>query len=107
MARSNRNTRQSTRLSLLKAGAHKSDACAPKEVEPNPLKIANMVLALKKLNNLLAWLVFDGNFTKLIKFIIAVCDKYNELAADYKNLDADRNNQLVSKSQKEAVIQYF
>ena len=116
IARSNFNTRQSACLLSSKADAHKS--YAPKKTKLDPLKIADVVLAMKKPDNLLTWLDFDGNFTKLIKFIVAVCDKYNKLAVDYNNLDVKYNklavnynnlqtnhdDQLALKNQKKTVI---
>ena len=53
MARSNSNTRRSARFLLLKIGAHKFDACEPEKTEADSLKIDNVVLALKKPDNLL------------------------------------------------------
>ena len=107
MARSNFNFSQSACLLLLEADALKLDTCAPEEAELNSLKIANTIFVLKKPDELLKWLGLENNLTKLIKFIIAVCDKYNEFAADYNNFDINRDNQLATKNQKKAVIQYF
>ena len=70
--------------------------------------MANTILALKKPDELLKWLGLEGNPTKLIKFIIAVCDEYNELAVNYNNLDAEYDKELLAlKNQKKTVIQYF
>ena len=105
MARSNFNTRCFVHLLLLEAGALKLDACAPKKTEPNLLKIANIVLALKKPEDLLVWLDSNGNLIKLIKFIVAVCDEYNKLAVNYNNLDVKHDKKLLAlKNQKKAVI---
>ena len=50
----------------------------------------------------------------MIKYIVAICDEYDELAIDYNNLDAKYNkfaancdNQLALKNQKKAVILYL
>ena len=108
IVRSNLNIRQSARFLLLEAGALEPDTCAPKKIEPNPLNIANTILALKKPDELLKWLGSEGNLTKLIKFIIAVCNKYNELAVNYNNLDVEHDKELLAlKNQKKTVIQYF
>ena len=108
MARSNPNTKQSVHLLLLKADALKLDACAPKEAEPNSLSIANTIFVLKKPDELLKWLGSEGNLIKLIKFIIAVRNKYNKLAVNYNNLDTEYDKELLTlKNQKESVIQYL
>ena len=50
----------------------------------NPLEIINILLPFQKLKNLIGWLGFNAeNSTKLITFIMAVEDKYDNLAADY------------------------
>lgn len=78
-------------------------------MEPNPLAIINTLLALKKPEELIDWLDsdWDDNHTKLIKFVVAVRDEHDELAADYNNLESDRDELLASRNQKEAVIQYL
>ena len=96
---------------MLKADALKpepeTDACAPKRIKSNPLGLINALFILKKPDKLLKWLGSHGNPTKLIKFIVAVCNKYNDLAVDYNNFDAKNNKLLASNNQNKAVIQYF
>lgn len=107
--------KRAARLSLLEAGA-----CEPEvEMEPNPLGIINILLALRKPEELIDWLdsESDDNYTKLVKFVIAVRDKYDELAADYNQLEVDRDELLASRNhdntrdkvlmQKEGVIKYL
>ena len=92
MARLNLNANKySACLSLLKAGAC-SESETEIETESNPLVIINFLLAFKEPDNVLEWLGFENsNLTNLIKFITTVCDNYDELVADYNNLQASKN----------------
>ena len=65
----------------------RSGASALEKAESNPLRMVNTILALKKSDELLKQLDSGGNLTKLIKFIVAVCNEYDKLAVDYNNLD--------------------
>ena len=104
MARWNPNAnKRSARLLLLKASAC-SEPKTKIKTEPNLLAIINLLLAFKEPNNVFEWLGSkDGNSTKLIKFIATVHDDYNELIADYNNLQALKNQNNI---QKNGVIQY-
>ena len=115
MARSNPNASaggsQSKQFSLLETGTRKPEA----EMEPNPLAIINALLALKNPEDLFEWLDLEHhNLAKLIKFIIAVCDNYDKLAADCTtaeaNWDSAQEEILTQKealAKKQAVIQYL
>ena len=91
IARSNPNVfagnSQSKQLFLLKTDAtYKHEP----EIEPNPLAIINALLDFKNPEDLLKWLDSeDHNPAKLIKFIVAVCNNYNKLAADCTIIKAD------------------
>ena len=101
MARINPNTNRTSRLSLLEAGTRAPDK--EEEEEVNPLGIINTLLALREPNELIGWLSLNAeeNPTKLIKFIVAVRDEYDELATDYNQL---KNKSLI---EKQGVIQYL
>ena len=109
MARINPNTNCTSRLSLLEGG----ETRAPEEEEEtNPLGIINTLLALQEPKDLIGWLGSntEENSTKLIKFIIAVRDKYDELVVDYNQLlalkDGD-NTQNKALAEKQGVIRYL
>ncbi|MCJ1428754.1 hypothetical protein MMC29_006665, partial [Sticta canariensis] len=91
-------TKQPSQLSLLESINQEPEIS---EEQPNPLAILNQLLALQNLEDIFEWLGTDQNPTKLLKFIVAVRDDYNELATDYNELEADRNKKL---KQKDRVI---
>ena len=82
------------------------------EEETNPLGIINTLLALREPEELIGWLGSNTkeNSTKLIKFIVAIRDEYDELVADYNQLSAlnDRDNtQDKALAEKQGVIRYL
>ena len=109
MARINPNINCTSRLSLLEAG----ETRAPEEEEKtNPLGIINTLLALQEPKDLIGWLGSntEENSTKLIKFIVAVRDEYDELVIDYNQLLASKdgdNTQNEALAEKQGVIRYL
>lgn len=90
MIRSNPNIPHTAHFSFLKTDAYQSADLLVK-MEQNLLAIINILLAFKKPDKPLKWLNFGNNSVKLIKFIITVCDNYDELTADYTILKVDQN----------------
>ena len=109
MARINPNTNRTSRLSLLEAGETRT----PEEKkETNPLEIIDTLLALQEPKDLIGWLGSntEENSTKLIKFIVAVRDKYDKLVVDYNQLLASKdgdNTQNKTLAEKQGVICYL
>ena len=119
MARINPNTNRTSRLSLLEAGETRAPNEEEKE-ETNPLGVINTLLALRELKDLIGWLGSntEENSTKLIKFIVAVRDEYDELVVDYNQLQNERNDELLASkdgdntqnkalAEKQGVIRYL
>ena len=69
----------------------------------NPLGIINTLLTLLEPNELIGWLSSNAeeNRTKLIKFIVAVRDKYNKLVVDYNQLQSERNDELLASKERD------
>ena len=107
MARSHPSTSRTSRPSLLEA-----EVRVPEEEKTNPLGIINTLLALREPKELIGWLGSntEENSTKLIRFIVAVRDEYNELATNYNQLEMERDKLLTrdeSLTEKQRVIHYL
>ena len=105
MARINPNTNRISRLSLLEAGTRVPNE--EEEEETNPLGVINTLLALREPKDLIGWLGSntEENSTKLIKFIVAVRDEYDELVVDYNQLQNKRDN--TREVENQGVIRYL
>ena len=111
MARSHPNTDvasqpkpNTTCRSFFEAGIESEE---PK-MESNLFAIISAFLTLKEPEDLVAWLISeDHNAGKLIMFVNAVCDKYNELVTKNNTFAKNNAELLASETRKNGVIQYL
>ena len=111
MARSHPNTDaasqpkpNTTRRSFFEAGIESEE---PK-MESNLFAIVGALLALKEPRGLGAWLASEEhNAGKLIMFVNAVCDEYNELVTENNTFAKNNAELLASETRKDGVIQYL
>ena len=111
MARSNPNMNaasqpkpNTTRRSFFEAGTESEEP----EMELNLFAIVGAFLALKEPGDLVAWLTSEEhNAGKLIMFVNAVCDKYNELVTENNAFAKNNAELLASEARKDGVIQYL
>ena len=80
-----------------------------KEQKTNPLGIINTLLALQEPKDLIGWLGsnMEENSTKLIKFIVALRNKYNKLVVDYYQLLVSKDQDNTREAENQRVIQYL
>ena len=111
MARSNPNVNAAsqpkpniTRRSFFEAGTESEEP----EMESNPFVIVGALLALKEPGDLVAWLTSEEhNAGKLIMFVNAVRNEYNELVTENNTFAKNNAELLASEIRKDGVIQYL